>query len=1159
MADGATVPSAVTLDDKYRRRDGRIYLNGMQALVRLALEQHRRDVEAGLDTAGFVSGYRGSPLGGFDLELGRAKAWLDAEKIHFQPGVNEDLAATAIWGTQQIALGKTPTVDGVFGLWYGKGPGVDRTGDVFKHANLAGTAPRGGVLAIAGDDHTCKSSTTAHQTEYAFVDAMIPVLAPASLAEIIDLGLAGIALSRFSGTWAALKLIAEIADTSATIEAAPAYPGFVTPADFTPPPDGLHIRWPDTAQAQEARLHLAKLPAVLAFARANRLNRTVERPAGARLGIVTAGKACGDLLEAFRMLGLDAGRRVELGIAIYKVALVWPLEPQGLAEFAEGLEEILVVEEKRPLIEDQVKALLYGRATPRVTGKHDLEGRVLLKSHDEISPAEVAAALARRLAALTGDGAWDSTAARIAGRNLPEPAPAKRTPYFCSGCPHNTSTVVPAGSHAHAGIGCHYMATWMDRSTETFTHMGGEGANWIGMAPFVETKHIFQNLGDGTYFHSGLLALRAAVAAKVPITYKILYNDAVAMTGGQHHDGPLSPAIIAAQVRAEGVQRIALVAEDVSRHKPADFPPGVTFHDRSALDAVQRELREIPGVTALIYDQACAAEKRRRRKRGQLADPLRRVVINEAVCEGCGDCGKQSNCLSIVPVETEFGRKRQIDQASCNKDYSCLKGFCPAMVTVDGAALKTPHPKGGDLPDTGRLPTPARAPLPWAGLALGIGGTGIVTLGALVAMAAHLEGLAASVLDQTGLAQKGGAVTSHLRIARTPADIAAVRLPPDGADLILGCDVVVAAGVDARLRMRQDHTAAVVNSHEGSIAEFTHDAEVRLPLAALLRQIADACGTAPVTAVDASRMATELSGDALATNLFLLGIACQQGLLPLAPASIEAAIALNRTAAAENTRAFRWGRLFVVDPASVEGAARSVEGAALPAHHRLSATLDEFVTRRVAELTRYQDAAYAARYRAAVDALRAAETLLVPGREELARAAADGLFRLMAYKDEYEVARLQADGAFARQIAGMFGPGARVSLHLAPPLTARLDPATGRPAKHAFGPWMFRALGLLRHLKFLRGTALDPFGRTAERRAERAWRNDYLALAVEIARDLSPANHGTAVALMALPARIRGFGPVKAAALAEAAAARTRLLADFRGGDPPGTLARAAE
>ena len=1156
MADGANVPSAVTLDDKYLRHDGRIFLNGMQALVRLIFEQQRRDREAGIVTGGYVSGYRGSPLGGFDLELGRMKSLLEAVDVHFQPGVNEDLAATALWGTQQIALGdKRPRVDGVFGLWYGKGPGVDRTGDVFKHANLAGTHPRGGVLAIAGDDHTCKSSTTAHQTEYAFVDAMIPVLAPSNLAEVIDYGLAGIALSRHAGTWAALKLVAEIADSSGTISALPGFAGFTAP----PPPADVHIRWPDTAQEQEARLHLVKLPAVRAFARANRLDRVVERPDGGRFGIVTAGKAYGDLLEAFALLGLDDARRAELGIAIYKIALVWPLEPDGLREFAAGLDEILVVEEKRPLIEDQVKSILYDGAAPRprVMGKRDPDGATLLKSHDELSPAEVAAALGRRLVALTGDAAIETRLVTLQGANTPEAAPSKRTPYFCSGCPHNTSTVVPDGSVAHAGIGCHYMATWMDRATETFTHMGGEGANWIGQAPFVGTPHVFQNLGDGTYFHSGLLALRAAVASGVNVTYKILFNDAVAMTGGQHHDGPLTPAMIAAQVRAEGVERIALVAEDIDRHDSGRFPAGVSFHDRAELDGVQRELRELPGVTVIIYDQACAAEKRRRRKRGLLRDPQRRVVINEAVCEGCGDCAVQSNCLSVVPVDTAFGRKRQIDQSSCNKDYSCLKGFCPSMVTVEGANLRAPHPKGGDMPDVAVLPDPALAPLPWSGLALGVGGTGIVTLAALLAMAAHVEGKAASVLDQTGLAQKGGAVTSHIRIGAGPG--AAVRVPARGADLVLGCDAVVAAGADARLRMRLGHTMALVNTDVGSIAEFTHDAEARLPLTRLLDLIADACGGDRVQAVEATRLATDLIGDALATNLFMLGIASQKGLLPVAPAAIEAAIDLNRTAAEANRRAFRWGRMAAVDPARAEAAAASVEGAGLPDHHRPAETLDQFIARRADRLALYQNAAYARRFETAVAALRAAEERVVPGAQDLARAGADALFRTMAYKDEYEVARLFTDGSFARMIDAMFEDGRRLTLHLSPPLTAKIDPATGRPAKKAYGPGTLSLFGLLKRFKVLRGTWLDPFGHTGERRAERALRDLTLDLAAEVARDLRRDNHATAVALMVSIARIRGFGPVKAAAMKAAAAARPALLEAFRRGDPPEGFARAAE
>jgi indolepyruvate ferredoxin oxidoreductase len=1170
MADGATaqtVPVAApdqraTLDDKYLARDGRIYLNGMQALVRLLLEQHRRDEAAGLNTAGFVSGYRGSPLGGFDLEIGKAKRFLEPARVHFVPGVNEDLAATALWGTQQIALGKKPTVDGVFGVWYGKGPGVDRTGDVFKHANLAGSHPRGGVLAIAGDDHTCKSSTTAHQTEYAFVDAMIPVLAPSSLAEIIDFGLAGIALSRYTGTWVALKVIAEIADTSGTIAAQPAFQDFVTPSDFALPPEGLHIRWPDTAQAQEARLHLYKLPAALAFARANGFNRVIERADKPRLGIVTAGKAYGDVREAFGLLGLDEARRGALGVSLYKVGMVWPLEPVGLADFAAGHDEILVVEEKRPLIEGQIKDILYNQPQrPRVTGKSDEAGHTLLKSHDELSPREIAVAIGRRLVALTGDEALAARVELLAGRLAPEAAPAKRTPFFCSGCPHNTSTLVPEGSHAHAGIGCHYMATWMDRATETFTHMGGEGANWIGMAPFVETRHIFQNLGDGTYFHSGLLALRAAIAAKVPVTYKILYNDAVAMTGGQHHDGALSPAIIAHQVRAEGVETIVVVSDDIGRHVQADYPPRVTFHDRSEMDAIQRRLREMPGVTIIIYDQTCAAEKRRRRKRGLMPDPARRVVINEAVCEGCGDCSVQSNCLSITPVETEFGRKRQIDQSSCNKDFSCLKGFCPSFVTVEGGQLRQPHPKGGDAPAGDRLSEPRLPALdrPWSILGVGVGGTGIVTLGALVAMAAHLDGKHATVLDQTGLAQKFGAVSSHIRIAATPDAIQAVRIPDEGADLLLGCDMVVAAGADARARLRRDHSAAIINTHESATAEFTHDADAKLPVDRLVALIRQGCGMAPVTLVDATELTTDLTGDALATNLFLLGIAYQQGLVPITARAIEAAIALNKTAAADNRNAFRWGRLHVLEPQAILAAVASIEQDTVPADHRRSATLDETIARRVDHLTKYQDAAYAGRYGAAVAALRAAEAKVMPGHHELARAAADGLFKVMAFKDEYEVARLYTDGTFQRMVDGLFEGGPKLKVHLSPPLLAQVDPITGRPAKRAFGPWVFALFRVMKHFKGLRGTAFDPFGRSAERRHERTLRDEYLALAAEIAARLRPDNHVVAVALLAQPAKIRGFGPVKEAALAQAALARKGLLAAFRSDTPPDALAHAAE
>ncbi|CAO3356538.1 indolepyruvate ferredoxin oxidoreductase family protein [Azospirillum melinis] len=1166
MPDGVAVTGAVTLDDKYLAEHGRVFLNGTQALVRMALLQKRRDRAAGLRTAGLVSGYRGSPLGTIDMEMGRARSFLDAHDIRFIPGVNEDLAATALWGSQQIHLQDKPDWDGVFGLWYGKGPGVDRTGDAFRHANLAGSAGRGGVLVLAGDDHTCKSSTTSHQSEYALVDAMMPILNPSGIPEMIEYGLHGWALSRLSGCWTAMKVTADLTDRSVSMTLDPALPVIRQPTDLVLPPGGLNIRWPDSPQEQEARLHLHKIPAALAYVRANGLNRVAlgsGSGGGARFGIVTAGKAYLDVRQALAELGIDEDRAAALGIAVFKVAVPWPLEPDSLRSFAAGLDEILVVEEKRPLIEGQIKDILYGLPAdrrPRVTGKHDESGAPLLRSHDELSVAEIAVAVAKRLARsgveLDADALArleNSTAARPGG------PVAKRTPYFCSGCPHNSSTKVPEGSRAHAGIGCHWMSQAMDRDTATYTHMGAEGANWVGLAPFVPTRHIFQNIGDGTYFHSGLLAIRAAVAGGVNITYKILFNDAVAMTGGQSHDGQLTPQAIAWQVRAEGVQRIALVSDEPEKYGlSSGLPPYVTIHHRDDLDAVQREFREVPGVSALIYDQTCAAEKRRRRKRGKLPDPGRRVVINERVCEGCGDCSTQSNCLSVVPVDTEFGTKRTIDQSSCNKDFSCLTGFCPSFVTVEGGTLRKARPAAAPTPDansgTDTLPDAlsdlVAPPLdrPYRLLVTGVGGTGVVTIGAILGMAAHLEGLACSILDQTGMAQKGGAVMSHIVLARRADQIHAARIAPGGADAVLGCDLLVAAGEDGLSRMQAGRTRAVLNRHETVTGAFTRNPEERLPLPLLVRRVTDACGgPAAVDALDATAIATALFGDAIMANLFLLGYAWQKGLIPLSAAAIDKAIVLNGTGVAGNRSAFAWGRRAAADPGALAAAqpAKPSSVAAPPPDD-----LDGLIARRVEQLTAYQNAAYAERYRLLVDRVRRAETAAVPGSSRLTAAVARSFYKAMAYKDEYEVARLYTDGAFLAQLAGQFEAGFRLRFHLAPPLLAGRDARTGHLKKSAYGPWMLTMFKVLARLKGLRGTPFDPFGRTAERRAERRLIGDYERAITEMLAGLTPKKLDLAVRIAGVPDRIRGYGHVKDRAMAQAEADLRDWPAQFRSTTP---------
>jgi indolepyruvate ferredoxin oxidoreductase len=1148
----------LSLEDKYTLESGRVFLNGTQALVRLAMIQRSRDLAAGLDTAGFISGYRGSPLGGFDQALWKARKHLESHHVFFTPGVNEELAATAVWGTQQVGLFPGAKYDGVFAMWYGKGPGVDRCGDVFKHANAAGTARHGGVLLIAGDDHACKSSTLPHQSEHAFDAAMIPVLYPTGVQEIIELGLHGFAMSRFSGCYVAFKTISETVDSSASIAIDPASPRIVIPGDVPLPPEGMNIRWPDAPLEQELRLQHDKIYAALAYCRANALNRiTIDSP-NPRLGIIASGKSYLDVLQALEDLGIDGRHAAEIGIRLFKVCMPWPLEPNGVREFAQGLDEILVVEEKRQLIEYQMKEQLYNwrdDVRPRVIGKYDEHGEWeahraewLLPAAGELTPAMIARVIAARIGKFYTSKIVEARLKFLEAKEaaLARPrAKAARIPFFCSGCPHNTSTRVPEGSRALAGIGCHYMATWIrPGETMTFTQMGGEGAPWIGMQRFTETRHVFANLGDGTYFHSGLLAIRAAVSANANMTYKILFNDAVAMTGGQPVDGSLTVPVVTRQVAAEGVKRIVIVTDDPGKYGgAADLAPGTTVHHRDELDAVQRTLRDVPGVTVLVYDQTCAAEKRRRRKRGTYPDPARRVVINERVCEGCGDCGEKSNCLSIVPVETEFGRKRGIDQSTCNKDYSCLKGFCPSFVTVEGGSLRK---RGPVARDSAPLAEPALPALdrPWGILVTGVGGTGVVTIGALLGVAAHIEGKGVAVLDMTGLAQKGGSVYSHIRIAARPEDIHAVRIAAGEANAVIGCDMIVAASDEAIAKMQAGYTRAVVNVDVAPTGAFTRDPDLEVPRRGMSEAISEACGPGSADFVEAGELATALLGDSIATNLFMVGFAWQKGLVPVGREAIVRAIELNGAAVEANKAAFDWGRRAAVDIDAVRKAA-APEGAT-PAEHRLSGSLDEAIARRRAELVKYQDEAYAARYESAVARVREAESRKVPGSTALAQAAARGLFKLMAYKDEYEVARLYADGDFVARVASQFEGDYRLRLHLAPPLWSATDPGTGEPRKSEYGPWMLTAMALLAKFKRLRGTALDPFGYSGERREERRLIAEYEETLAEIVERLGPETLHAAVDLASLPEHIRGFGPVKARHLAQVAERREALLGQLR-------------
>src|SRR5262245_47043490 len=1025
MASG-TALAAVTLEDKYRLASGRIYLSGIQALVRLPMTQRWRDRDAGLNTGGFISGYRGSPLGGYDTALTQARKFLLEAGVHFQPGLNEDLAATAVWGSQQVGLFPGAKVNGVFGIWYGKGPGVDRSADALKHGNAAGTSPNGGVLAVAGDDHGCQSSTLAHQSEQIFEVAMIPVLNPATVQEYLDFGLYGFALSRFSGCWVGFKAISETAESSASVHVDPARVAIVIPRGFEPPPGGIHIRWPDPPLDAERRLHGPKMAAVAAFARPNRLDRIVLDAPAPRLGIITTGKAFLDVRQALADLGISDETAARLGLRIYKVGLTWPLEEEGARRFADGLQDILVVEEKRGFIEDQLVRILYNMDAsrrPRVAGKRDESGAPLLPSEGELTPTVVARAIDARLRRLGAiDPQREQRLARLASfEQIAAVAQIKtqRSPFFCSGCPHNTSTRVPEGSRAMAGIGCHGMALMMPaRRTTTITHMGGEGVNWIGQAPFTSEEHVFQNLGDGTYTHSGLLAVRAAAAAGVNITYKILFNDAVAMTGGQAAEGGFTVPQIAAQVAAEGAKRVAVMSDEPDKYPSrAAFPAGVTIHHRDDLDRLQRDLRQVKGLSVLIYDQTCAAEKRRRRKRKQFPDPPRRVFINDAVCEGCGDCSEVSNCISVKPLETELGRKRQIDQSNCNKDFSCLNGFCPSFVTVHGGAVrKATKPSQNIVEDDpfASLPMPTVRPLSEAYgiLVTGIGGTGVITVGALIGMAAHLEGKGCTVLDFTGLAQKNGAVMSHVRLAPTPEDLHAVRIAAGGANLVLGCDMVVAASPAALSRIEPGVTKAVINGYMTPVAAFVMNGDMDLGAEAMMKSIRDAAGDESTSFVDGTGLATAILGDSIATNLFMLGYAWQKGLVPLSLEALERAIELNGVAVDTSKRTFAWGRLAAHDLAAVQAAARPT----LRVEEVVARTLPEIGAKRVELLTAYQDAAYAERYRAFVDKVAAAEKARAPGRRGLAEAVAKSLYKLMAYKDEYEVGRLYSDGEFLKKL-----------------------------------------------------------------------------------------------------------------------------------------------
>ncbi|MFZ5610233.1 MAG: indolepyruvate ferredoxin oxidoreductase family protein [Pseudomonadota bacterium] len=1144
------------LGDNLTRSSGRVYLTGTQALVRLMLDQARLDRAAGRNTAGFVSGYRGSPLGAVDQQMWRAKAALDAHGVRFLPAINEDLAATACLGSQRIGADPKRRVDGVYALWYGKGPGVDRAGDALKHGNAYGTSPLGGVLVVAGDDHGCVSSSMPHQSDHAFMAWSMPVLHPASIADYLEFGLYGWALSRFSGAWVGFKAISEVVEGGASL-ALPALPRFHVPA-FEAPPGGLHLRWPDYPSLDiEARI-AAKLAAARAFAEDNAIDRLLSNPEAADLAILTTGKAHGDVMEALRVLGLDLDALTQLGVRLYKIGQSFPLAPRRLDHALRGVAHVLIVEEKGPIVENQVKDLLYNRAAdarPSVSGKTDaMTGAPFLSALGELRPSRVAGPLAAWLARHRD---LPQLAARLSlfAPSAPLKTAAdslRRTPYFCSGCPHNTSTRVPAGSRARAGIGCHFMAAWMERDTDGLIQMGGEGVDWIAQSLFSDEPHLFQNLGDGTYFHSGSMAIRQAIAAGANITYKILYNDAVAMTGGQPVDGVLTVPQIAAQVLDEGAREAVVVTDEPEKYAQASLPSGVSVQHRAMLDMVQRRLREIKGVTVLIYDQTCAAEKRRRRKKGDYPDPPRRVFINAEICEGCGDCGRASNCLSVIPVETELGRKRAIDQASCNKDYSCVEGFCPSFVSVIGGAVRKTGAATLDEAQLeaalGDLAEPAIADLakPFNLLFAGVGGTGVVTVAALVAMAAHLEGKGASQLDFMGFAQKGGAVLSHVRLGATPALLHQVRIDVGAADVVMACDPLVAANSEALATIARGHSRVIVNDHELVTGDFTRNPDFSLNRPALIAKLAHAAGAGRLEAIDAVAAAQRLMGDGIGANVLLLGYAWQKGLIPVSRAALERAIELNGVAVRSNRRAFALGRLMAAGAPVV-----ALEAGAKPAPRDLAGIL----AHRSGLLRAYQSPAYAARFERLVALVAKAEAAL-DGEDRLAKTVARNLYKLMAYKDEYEVARLYADGRFAKAVARVFEGDYRLRFHLAPPILGRKKPGSDLPAKSTFGPWMMLAFKALARFKWLRGTPLDPFGRTAERRMERALIAQYEADLAHVAAHLTAANKAAALALAAVPEEIRGFGHVKRASVDKAAARRAAWLAAFN--DPQGNEVIAA-
>jgi indolepyruvate ferredoxin oxidoreductase len=1125
MSDKKVLP-----EDKYTSQDGPVFLSGNQAFIRLVFEQSRRDREAGLNTGGFISGYRGSPFGNFDAEVHKVDGALTARDIHFNPGVNEAMAATAVWGSQQVEIHGSSTHDGAFGLWYGKGPGVDQAADALHHANLWGTSKYGGVVMAVGDDPMSRSSSIQQQSEFALASFGIPVFHASSVQDIYDYGLIAYQLSRFAGVWTAVKSVSDIAESWYMVDVDPARTHVVQPDDFDMPEMGVHTRWPDSSVDQDERLARARMPAVHAFVKANRLNRVTLDSAKRRFGIITSGKSYLDTLEALEDLGIGDKERDEIGLAIFKVGLIWPLERSSVREFAESVDEVMLMEEGRPFLEQQVKDALYdmpAQMRPLIHAKQ-MQGDQLFPAYGELNPNMIARALCRWLEPTITLPSMDKWLA-VLDNNDQQLAVARakveRTPYFCSGCPHNTSTKQPDGSTQLVGIGCHYLVRLMDRGGVTYTQMGGEGATWAGASAFVDHDHAFINLGDGTYYHSGSTAVRQSIAAGVNITYKILYNDAVAMTGGQPHDGPLSPQTISRQMAAEGAAKVVVVSDDPGKFSLADFAAGTELFHRDQLQTVMKDLQKIKGVTVLIYEQTCATELRRRRKRGIAEDPAKRTYINHRVCEGCGDCGEKSNCLSVQPLETELGRKRVIDQSACNKDFSCVKGFCPSFVTIEGGELARGKGVTTDEDLFATLPEPMveSADKVYGALVCGIGGTGVVTISSLLGEAAKAEGKVSQVLDLTGMAQKFGAVYCHLKIGTRIEDLNSTRLSVGKANLLIGADIVTSASDEGLARVREGHTHAVINSHETVTGQFTRDGDFHIPVSEL-RQAIDRVAGGQADFFDSTDIATRLTGDSIGANVMLLGYACQKGYLPVQRASLEQAISNNGVAVAYNLRAFSLGRLLAHQPEKIEEL--MTQGSPTPQWSLLSESVDQLIERRYQDLVKYQNKAYADEYLAFVKEVQSAESQ-VSESSELTEAAARYLYKLMALKDEYEVARLYTDGSWLRSIEDQFTGDYKIKFHMAPPLLSRRDPESGELIKREFGPWMYHALKLAAKFKFLRGGPLDIFGYSQERKAERTLVQDYRDVTRQALSCLSPDNHATAVDIASVPEHIRGYGHVK--------------------------------